>query len=187
MFLGGCLGQKILDDIKTLRPTIFPSVPRLYNRIYDKVISGAMAAGGLKTALFKRALAAKTAGLKQGYLEHPLWDALVFGKVAKRVGLDRCRLMVTGSAPIVPAVMEFLRVCFSCPVQEGYGQTECAAACTITYPDDFSLGHVGAPMPGFKIKLVDVTEMNYLSSDTSHNGKPCRGRGEICVKSDMVS
>jgi len=107
---------KLLQDIGALRPTIFPSVPRLYNKIYDKVMAGAMA-GGLKTKLFKAALAAKLRGLKQGYLEHPLWDKLVFSKVGKKVGLDRCRLMLTGSAPIAAHVMDFLRVAFICPVQ----------------------------------------------------------------------
>lgn len=87
-----------------------------FNKIYDKIMAGAMA-GGIKTVLFKKALAAKMDGLRQGYLEHPLWDKLVFSKIGKRVGLDRCRLMLTGSAPIAAHVLDFLRVAFICTVQ----------------------------------------------------------------------
>lgn len=195
MFLGGArIGfyqgdtLKLVDDIITLRPTIFPSVPRLYNRIYDKITSGA--SGGLKGLLFNAALSAKMAGLKRGYLRHAFWDKLVFSKVGKKVGLDRVRMMVTGSAPIAPHVVNFLRVAFCAPVVEGYGQTESAAAATLTLMDDFTLGHVGGPLNCNRIKLVDVPEMEYMSTDTVHGeGKAavaCRGRGEVCMKGPNV-
>ena len=53
-------------------------------------------------------------------------------QVKKKLGLDRCRLIITGSAPIAEHVMEFLRVVFSCSVVEGYGQTECGGAATVS-------------------------------------------------------
>eukprot|EP00163_Fabomonas_tropica_P005098 TRINITY_DN14566_c0_g2_i3.p1 TRINITY_DN14566_c0_g2~~TRINITY_DN14566_c0_g2_i3.p1 ORF type:complete len:473 (-),score=120.60 TRINITY_DN14566_c0_g2_i3:147-1565(-) len=169
----------LMDDVKELRPTIFPSVPRLFNRIYDKIMGGVKTAGGLKQKLFETAFAAKKRGLDQGYLWHPLWDRLVFAKVRAALG-GRVRVMVTGSAPILPEVMNFLRICFSCNVLEGYGQTETAAAATLSHEFDYTLGHVGPPLPSVEIKLVDVPEMNYLSSD-----KPFP-RGEVCFRGPVV-
>ena len=93
--------------------------------------------------------------------------------------------MVTGSAPIADNVMEFLRICFSASVVEGYGQTEGSAASTLTMPgDDKSLGNVGTPLACNLIKLVDVPEMNYTANDVV-NGAPCP-RGEVCFKGSNV-
>jgi len=130
--------------------------------------------------LYRRAYAAKEAGLKKGWLRHTIWDALVFGKVAQKVGLDRCRIIITGSAPIAPHVLDFLRIVFSCVVVEGYGQTETCAGSNVVHVDDYSTGHVGGPLPCNEIRLESVPEMNYLVTDTEHAGKPCAGRGEIC-------
>lgn len=185
---------KLLEDIKELRPTVFPSVPRLYNKIYDKVVQGAEAAGGVKASLFKKGLETKQYWLHQGFLEHKLWDKLVFGKLRKRLGFDRVRVMITGSAPIANHVMDFLRVAFITPVQEGYGQTECAAAATLSYANDYSVGHVGGPMPCNELKLVSVPDMGYLVTDTRHGadeatgveGVPCLGRGEVCYRGPNV-
>jgi len=73
------------------------------------------------------------------------------------------------------------------PVVEGYGQTEGTAAATLGSLDDMSsTGHVGGPVSCVEICLVDVPDMNYLSSDTVHEGKRCRGRGEICIRGPSV-
>ncbi|KAG5182215.1 putative long-chain-fatty-acid--CoA ligase [Tribonema minus] len=182
---------KITSDLAELHPTIFPSVPRLLNKVYDKIMAGATASP-VKKFLFTTALAAKTARMRAtGDLHHPFWDKLVFSKVAKKLGLERCRLIVTGSAPISADVMDFLRVVFSSVVIEGYGQSETAAAGTLTSIADVSSGHVGGPSPSTEIKLVSVPDMGYLSTDTEHdagegNAIPCAGRGEICFRGPSV-
>ena len=115
------------------------------------------------------------------------------------MGLDRVRLMITGSAPLSAHVMEFLRIVFCCQVSEGYGQTECGGACTVTDPLDYaSLGHVGAPLASNEIKLVSVPDLGYLVADVAHGeerdaagavvkaGVPCEGRGEVCVRGPNV-
>ena len=89
--------------------------------------------------------------------------------------------MVTGSAPIAGNVMDLLRVAMCCPLVEGYGQTECGAAATITQLGDTSTGHVGGPMPCNDVKLVDVPEMNYVTNNPG--GNP---RGEVCFKGPNV-
>ena len=121
---------KLLDDVAELKPTIFASVPRLYNRIYDKVMAGVNTAGFIKSWLFNTAFSSKKSNLENGVVSHFLWDWLVFGKVRAKLG-GRVELMMSGAAPISPDVMDFLRICFSATVQEGYGQTETSAGMTL--------------------------------------------------------
>ena len=191
---------KLMDDLKELRPTIFVSVPRLWNKIYDKVTGGAAEAGGIKAALFHAAVEGKKYWLTHGgHQSHVLWDSLVFNGVKARLGMDRTRLLVTGSAPLAPHVQEFLRVLIGAPMLEGYGQTECSAACSATPMwDQGNVGHVGIPLPCCEIKLVSVPEMGYKVGDTFHDrtvdaagavlnpGLPCNGRGEVCVRGANV-
>jgi len=187
---------KLIDDLQALRPTIFPSVPRVLNKIYDKITNGIAAAGGNKQALFERALKAKRENLEtSGALTHWLWDPLLFGKLKKGLGLDRVRFCVTGSAPIAPEVHTFFRVLLGCNLYEGYGQTEGCAAATITSEGDFSTGHVGPPVPGVEMRLENVAEMGYYHTDKWHGpppgpggggGIPCLGRGEICYRGPCV-
>lgn len=82
---------KILDDIKALRPTLFPSVPRLFNRIYDKIMGGVREAGGIKATLFNQAFEAKKYYLQSNHVTHSTWDRLVFQAIRTRIGLDRCK------------------------------------------------------------------------------------------------
>jgi len=171
----------LLEDIEMARPTIFVGVPRLYNRLYDKVLSQVNSGSPIKRWLFHTAYSQKLANLRStGTVSHPVWDRLVFSKISAKLG-GRVHAMITGSAPIADSVMEFLRICFSCHVLEGYGQTESAAGSTLTTPgDDRSFGNVGSPVCSNLIKLVDVPEMNYTSTDMV-NGAPCP-RGEVCFK-----
>ncbi|XP_017294320.1 long-chain-fatty-acid--CoA ligase 5 [Kryptolebias marmoratus] len=163
------------DDMKNLQPTIFPVVPRLLNRVYDKVQSGATTA--FKKWLLNFAVQRKCAEVKEGIVrKNSIWDKLVFNKVQESLG-GRVRIMVTGAAPISPSVLSFLRAALGCQIFEAYGQTECAAACTFTMPGDPSSGHVGVPLPCNFLKLVDVEEMNYFASN---------GEGEVCIKGTNV-
>jgi long-chain acyl-CoA synthetase len=170
---------KLLEDVAELKPTIFASVPRLYNRIYDKVMAGVNSASFIKSWLFNTAYNSKKENLKKGVVTHFLWDWLVFGKVREKLG-GRVELMMSGAAPISPDVLDFLRICFSATVQEGYGQTETSAGMTLTTSDDVSSGHVGVPFPNCEVKLVDLPEMGYTSND-----KPFP-RGEICCRGNNV-
>ncbi|XP_024140618.1 long-chain-fatty-acid--CoA ligase 5 isoform X1 [Oryzias melastigma] len=163
------------DDMKTLQPTIFPVVPRLLNRIYDKVQSGAKSP--FQKWLLNFAVDRKYAEVQEGIIRrNSIWDKLIFNKVQESLG-GRVRLMVTGAAPISPAVLKFLRAALGCQIFEGYGQTECAAACTFTMPGDATTGHVGMPLPCNYMKLVDVEEMSYFASN---------GEGEVCIKGKNV-
>ncbi|RCH89090.1 Long chain acyl-CoA synthetase 7 peroxisomal, partial [Rhizopus stolonifer] len=112
-------------------------------------------------------------------VHHWLWDRVVFATIRQKLG-GRLRFILSGSAPVSPDVIDFMRICFSAKVYEGYGQTEnfCAGCLTIT--DDNTSGVVGAPFPCSEIKLVDVPDMDYLSTDKPHP------RGEICIRGHAV-
>jgi long-chain acyl-CoA synthetase len=168
---------KIADDLAALRPTIFASVPRLYTRLYDKIKIILSELKGCKKSLAQRAIKTKMANLhKNGAVKHCLYDCLVFKKMRARLG-GRVRFCITGSAPISKEVLDFLKICFSCDILEGYGQTELTGGCTVTGTGDKFTGHVGGVIKSFYLKLQDVPEMNYLSTDM-RNGKNFP-RGEI--------
>uniref|UniRef100_A0A8C4UL10 Long-chain-fatty-acid--CoA ligase n=1 Tax=Falco tinnunculus TaxID=100819 RepID=A0A8C4UL10_FALTI len=165
----------LTDDMKTLKPTLFPVVPRLLNRIYDKIQSGAKSP--VKRCLLNFAVIMKMAEIKQGIIRNDsIWDKLIFKKVQETMG-GRVRIMVTGAAPISPSVLTFLRAALGCQIFEAYGQTECSAGCTFSMPGDWTTGHVGAPLACNIIKLDDVEEMNYYSSNNE---------GEVCIKGPNV-
>ncbi|KAM4604008.1 long-chain-fatty-acid--CoA ligase 1a isoform 1-T2 [Polymixia lowei] len=165
----------LMDDLKTLQPTVFPVVPRLLNRMFDKIFGQANTP--LKRWLLDFASRRKEAELKSGVVrKDSMWDRLIFKKVQSSLG-GRVRLMITGAAPVSPTVLTFLRAALGCQFYEGYGQTECTAGCSMSMPGDWTAGHVGAPLPCNSVKLVDVAEMNYLAAN---------GEGEVCVKGPNV-
>ncbi|XP_043568665.1 long-chain-fatty-acid--CoA ligase 5 [Chiloscyllium plagiosum] len=167
--------QLLADDMKMLQPTVFPVVPRLLNRIYDKVQSGAQTP--FKRWLLNLAVRSKEAEISKKIIRNDsFWDKLVFNKVQATMG-GRVRVMVTGAAPISPSVLTFLRAALGCQIFEAYGQTECTAGCTISMVGDSTAGHVGAPIPCNIVKLVDVEDMNYFAAN---------GEGEVCVKGSNV-
>ncbi|XP_070109275.1 long-chain-fatty-acid--CoA ligase 1 isoform X2 [Equus przewalskii] len=165
----------LMDDLKALQPTVFPVVPRLLNRMFDRIFGQANTT--LKRWLLDFASKRKEAELRSCIIRNnSLWDKLIFHKIQSSLG-GRVRLMVTGAAPVSATVLTFLRAALGCQFYEGYGQTECTAGCCLTIPGDWTAGHVGAPMPCNLVKLVDVEEMNYLAA---------KGEGEICVKGPNV-
>ncbi|KAK4798830.1 hypothetical protein SAY86_031156 [Trapa natans] len=170
---------KLMDDMAALRPTLFSSVPRLYNRIYDGIMNAVKQSGGLKERLFNAAYNAKKQAILNGKNPSPMWDRLVFNKIRDKLG-GRVRFITSGASPLSPDVMEFLMICFGGRVMEGYGMTE--TSCVISSMDegDNLTGHVGSPSPACEIKLVDVPEMNYTSEDQPYP------RGEICVRGPIV-
>ncbi|KAJ3099528.1 Long chain acyl-CoA synthetase 7 peroxisomal [Phlyctochytrium planicorne] len=171
----------LFEDIGLLRPTIFVSVPRLLNRVHAAILAKTVDSGNAITAtLFKRAMDGKLKALKNGSLTHTFWDALVFNKIKALLG-GRIRFIVSGSAPISAKVIAFLKAAFSCDLIEGYGSTESTGGSTVTWLGDHSAaGTIGAALPCCEVKLFDIPDMNYLSTD-----KP-EPRGEICLRGPSI-
>lgn len=89
----------LLEDISHLKPTLFPAVPRLLNRVYAKVYAATVEAPGLTGVLARKGLATKLANLKagKGFL-HPVWDRILFSKIKQAIG-GNVRLILTGMFP----------------------------------------------------------------------------------------
>lgn len=177
--------RKITDDLAILKPDVFVSVPRLYNKFYDKIHDRMRNTKGVKGFLAKKALQSKEKNFeKGGYYTHKLWDKLVFSKMQNLLG-GNVKFMLSGSAPISSEVRKFMKLCFACPFSEGYGQTEGLGGQFLTNQDDPEMGHVGGPLPHVEFKLRDVPEMNYFATDKDENGNPTP-RGEILSRSDCL-
>ncbi|KAG6801806.1 long-chain-fatty-acid--CoA ligase 1 isoform X1 [Apis mellifera caucasica] len=180
--VGGSVGfysgdiKRLSEDMKALRPTVMPAVPRLLNRMYDK-IQTELQNSCLKKLVFSLGMRAKEAEIKKGIIRNnSIWDKLVFSKIKESTG-GRVRLMVVGSAPLAGNVLTFTRCALGCLIVEGYGQTECCAPITLTVQGDHVPEHVGPPVPCCCIKLVDVPEMEYYAK---------KNQGEVCVKGTNV-
>jgi long-chain acyl-CoA synthetase len=168
---------KMLEDLAVLKPTIFPGVPRVLNRIHDKITQGVAHAGGVKKWLFDTAYASKRSYLEadSSARSHMLWDWLVFNRAKEALG-GRVRRMMNGSAPLSVDVKQFVQVVFGVPMLEGYGLTETAAVTACSTDDIPSGDHIGIPLADVQICLEDVPDMNYTSRDEP------RPRGEILIK-----
>ncbi|KAJ2722549.1 medium-chain fatty acid-CoA ligase faa2 [Coemansia sp. Benny D115] len=177
-YSGDILG--IADDAQELRPTVMSGVPRLFNRIYDRIAAATIYAPGISGAIARTAIRQKLERLENGHgVHHLFWDRIVCSKIRRFFG-GRLELLISGSAPIDAKVLNFLRVALAVTFVEGYASTECNAAATVSLMDENKAGHVGVPYPGMEIRLRDVAEMNYLVTD-----KPCP-RGEILIRGKSV-
>jgi len=105
-----------------------------------------------------------------------------FKKFSENVG-KRVKRFVSGGAPLSAESQEFIRVAFGVPVVQGYGLTETVAGATVQDHDDigFVTYNVGRPNVSCKIKLVDVPDLKYFSTDTPHP------RGEVWIQGGNVS
>jgi long-chain acyl-CoA synthetase len=128
--------QKIKDDLAIVRPTIFLSVPRLYSRFHEVLKGKFNEIKGLTKSALDYALNTKLNNLKTtGVYTHSIYDKIFFAKTREALG-GRVRCMISGSAPLLPEVQNFLKVCMCAPLIEGYGSTESTGAMLITVADD---------------------------------------------------
>ncbi|CAD8084657.1 unnamed protein product [Paramecium sonneborni] len=179
------------EDIQKLRPTIFVSVPRLYNKFYDGIKTKISQVTGIKKTFVEQAISSKLSTLRsEAKYTNSLYDK-AFEEVKQLFG-GRCRLMITGSAPIQKDVIDFLKIAVCCPILEGYGQTESSALSFSTARWDPESSHLGGPAANTEFKLVDVPEMNYTSKDVIKIFKGDKEeeqqipRGEICLRGPGV-
>lgn len=112
---------KLTDDCQVLKPTLFPSVPRIYNRIYDKIQARLKELTGMRNYVATKAITSKLFYLENyATYNYGFYDRIVCNKFKAILG-GNVRIMATGSAPISVEVLNFLKVCFCCPIIEGYG------------------------------------------------------------------
>jgi long-chain acyl-CoA synthetase len=158
---------KILPNLAELKPSYFPSVPRIFEKIYTAATSGIEKEGGLKKAIFNWAIKvgermreAERSGRKPGFLlqrQYDFADKKVLSKIRNLFG-GRIRLAVSGAAPINPEILRFFDAA-GVLVLEGWGMTETSTAATISTPEDFKVGTIGKPFPGCEVKIADDGEI----------------------------
>ena len=153
--------QKIVANLMELKPTFFPSVPR----IFEKIHTLATTAGDpreLEQAT-RVGMAVRQAQLRGEEVPAELQAAFeraeqaLYANVRNLFG-GRVRQAVTGAAPIAPSILEFFYAC-GVPVMEGYGLTETASVASVNTPDAFQLGSVGRPLPGIQVRIADDDEI----------------------------
>ena len=159
--------NKIVPNLGELKPTYFPSVPRIFEKIYTAANSGMEKEGGLKKAIFdwsiktgKRMRETERAGKKPGWLlqrEYDFADKKVLSKIRGLFG-GNLRLAVSGAAPINPDILRFFDAA-GVLVVEGWGMTETSTAATVASEDDFKFGTIGKPFPGCEVKIADDGEI----------------------------
>jgi long-chain acyl-CoA synthetase len=167
---------KLVEDLQVLKPTFLPAVPRILQRIYQRINETVNTDGGLKKFLFKRAYKTKSANLVKRK-SSGMWDTLVFSKTKERLG-GNVRVIVSAGAPLAANVQEFVRVCFSCPVIQVYGLTETVGGATACVPEDTANGEVGPPIPSCEVRLVSVPELNYFAKNN---------QGEVWIRGPTIS
>ena len=158
---------RILEDMRAIRPTVFGSVPRVFEKAYARIRAEVENASPLKRALFgwAEAAAREAAGLERSGAPVPLTlrlrraaaDRMVFRKVRAVFG-GRVRTFVSSSAPISLEILEFFHAA-GMTILEGYGQTEVSCFCTFNRPDDYRLGSVGKPLPDTEIRIAQDGEI----------------------------
>ncbi len=152
---------KIVENLAVVRPTIMAAVPRIFEKVYNKILEGAKA-GGLKQKIFEWAIAVgkqgskvRQAGQQPGgvlALKLRVADKLVFSKVKQRFG-GRVKYFISGSAPLSREIAEFFHAC-DILILEGYGLTESSAASFVNRSSKYAFGTVGVPMPGTQLKIA---------------------------------
>jgi len=158
--------RTVQSDLREIAPTLFLGVPRIWEKLHASIEIKMRETGGVRRRLYERALTATLpfADLPpqrwswRQRLTHRLWTLLVLRALNNFIGLRRCRLALSGAAPIAPEMLRFFRA-LGVPIREGYGMTETAGVVTVQRSAASPVGTVGAAVPGVELRIADDGEL----------------------------
>jgi len=155
---------EVATDVK---PTVLPSVPRVFEKVHTAVLASFDEATGVKRTLIDWALRVgervsakeQAGGTVPAWLavQHRIADKLVYSKIKAKLG-GRLRLPISGGAPLAKEIAEFFHT-IDILICEGYGQTECTTASNVNMPGRFRFGTVGPAIPGIEVKTAGDGEV----------------------------
>jgi long-chain acyl-CoA synthetase len=147
---------KLIGNLTAVKPTFMAAAPRIFEKVYNTVVTSAKAGGRLRYGIFRWAVGVgrQVSQLRQqgvvpsGFLalKNSIADRLVFSKLKDRFG-GSIRFFISGSAPLSREIAEFFHAC-GILILEGYGLTESSAASFVNLPHSYKFGAVGLPLPG---------------------------------------
>ena len=156
---------QIKDDLLEVRPTFMAGVPRIYEKFYAAVTAAMKQGSPVKRRMASWAVssgmthaAALRAGKRGGGIGHWLADKLVLSKLRARLGLDRCRFLVSGGAPLAPEIAEFFHAA-GLLILEGYGLTETTSGVFLNTPERYRFGTVGAALDVVEARIAEDGEI----------------------------
>ncbi|MFF0449572.1 AMP-dependent synthetase/ligase [Streptomyces sp. NPDC004609] len=154
--------EKILPNLMEVRPTYFPSVPRIFEKVYARATALVEDPGQLRTAvetgLRVRELTAAGAEVPEELQEvFRRCEETLYSRVRELFG-GEIRQCTSGAAPIAQEILEFFHAC-GVPVLEAYGLTETATVATVNSLRDFRFRSVGRPLPGVETKIAESGEL----------------------------
>jgi long-chain acyl-CoA synthetase len=158
---------RVAEAMPAVRPTLLPSVPRLFEKVHTAVLAQFEQVHGPRRRLLDWALdvGRRVSVLRQRgepiprglALQHRLADRLVYSKIKNRLG-GRLRLGISGGAPLAKEIAEFFHS-IDILIVEGWGLTECTTAASVNRPGRFRFGTVGPALPEFEVRVEEDGEL----------------------------
>src|SRR2546423_1244579 len=163
--------QKIIANLMEVKPTYFPSVPRIFEKLYTLAMSNAPDPEQMRKAV---EVGLKVRQAQERGEEVPAELQAVFDQAEEALYKNvralfggRMRYCASGAAPIAKEILEFFYAC-GVPVLEGWGMTETSTAATTNRPDKYRLGAVGTPLPGVEGRIADRGEILLRGANKFH-------------------